>query len=81
MNPQGWALSIDMQDEAVLMLQSALRQIGFMLDTKERYFSKATRKAVLSFQRRNAPKARGEIEKQRFKLIDPEVDHGTAHAR
>jgi hypothetical protein len=40
---------------------------------KRRFVSEASRRAVLSFQQRNAPEGPGEFEKQRIKLIRPEV--------
>jgi hypothetical protein len=71
---QSQSLSMEVQGEGVELQQSELRQFGGSVEDEERFFSEATRKAVLSVRQRNAPKASGELEKQRGKLIASEVD-------
>jgi hypothetical protein len=74
MNLQGCDLSIEMQREVIQLLQSELRQIEIWVDDRELFLSEATRKGMLSLQRRNAPEAYGEYEGQGVKLSVPEAN-------
>ena len=54
MNQQGRDLSSEVHGDDVRLLQSELHQFGVSVEDEERFFSKASHRAVLNFQRRNA---------------------------
>src|SRR5262245_1862556 len=74
MKLQGRNLSLRMQGSDVKLLQDELHQLGVSIGDREGFFGKATRQAVLEFQRSHALQATGVVDEATATAINAEVD-------
>jgi len=74
MNLQGRNLSLRMQGADVKLLQDELHELGASISDRDGFFGKATRQAVLEFQRSHGLQTTGIVDEATATAINAEVD-------